>query len=86
MSLNAFTINNLVDHRYAIVQAAYKSTDNHLDIIHKREEKLNADANNWTRNTIDELRKAEQNRFWTVIEEVIKYRETHLDWVEKLSY
>ncbi|XP_050527850.1 dynein regulatory complex subunit 3-like [Daktulosphaira vitifoliae] len=61
--------------RFAINQATYKSTDKHMDAIYTREEKLNLDIKNWTRQKIDNLKKKEKKRYLMVCEEIANYRE-----------
>jgi len=55
-----------------------------LDKINKREEMINIDARKWAKNTIDELKQSEEERFKMVMEEIRNYRECSLISIRKL--
>lgn len=67
--------------RPAILQAAFKSTDVHLDLIYKREERLVTDLKKWTTKTIADLKNEERKRFWMVVEETLRYRQHGALWL-----
>lgn len=70
--------------RYSILLAAHKTISDHLDIIYKREEKINTEARKWARKEIVDLRKSERQRLGMVFEETRKYSEQSLNVIRNL--
>lgn len=67
-----------------MVQAVYKSNDKHADIIYKREEDIKSDAKKWNKTIIEELQNSERQRFMMVWEEIKRYREQSVIYLETL--
>lgn len=71
--------------RFSINDAAVKLSDKHMEMIYKREERLNSDAKKWAEKLIEDLRNSEKQRFWMVFEEITKYCDTVSSWLTALK-
>lgn len=69
----------------SILQYALKSTDVHLELMYKREDRLMADAKKWAKGVIEDLQFAERQRFWMVIEETIQYHKQVMAWYKQFT-
>jgi len=71
--------------RFSINDAAVKMSDKHMEMIYKREEKLNSDAKKWAEQLIEDLKNSEKQRFWMVFEEITKYCDNVSSWLKSLE-
>ncbi|KAL4127254.1 hypothetical protein QTP88_011433 [Uroleucon formosanum] len=76
---------NQFGNRFSINDAAVKLSDKHMEMIYKREERLNSDAKKWAEKLIEDLRNSEKQRFWMVFEEITKYCDNVSSWLKALK-
>ncbi|XP_060860159.1 dynein regulatory complex subunit 3 [Metopolophium dirhodum] len=76
---------NHFGNRFSINDAAVKMSDKHMEMIYKREEKLNTDAKKWAEQLIEDLKNSEKQRFWMVFEEITKYCDNVSSWLKSLE-
>lgn len=56
-----------------------------MELVYKREEKINSDAKKWAEKSIEDLKNSEKERFWMVFEEITKYCDKISIWLNALK-